>query len=153
MTKASAALLVVLLGSACSTPPPRERLFAADSAHGRATAAAGLAAGFASYLSDDAVYLQPDTHYIRGKDRILAYLGSQPAGTALSFRPARAGVSADGAVGYTFGWTELSAPGAGVRYGKYIAFLAEAAGRKLEGGGVESERRSGCARCGAGPPG
>lgn len=149
MTKASAALFVVLFGSGCSSAPPRERLFAADSAHGRATAAAGLAAGFASYLSDEAVYLQPDTHYIRGKDRILAYLGAQPAGTALSFRPAQAGVSADGAVGYTFGWTELSAPGAGVRYGKYIAFW-----RKQPDGSwkVEAWNRSGALDAPAAPP-
>ena len=149
MTKAPAALLVVLLGSACSTPPQRERLFAADSTHGRTTAAAGLAAGFAGYLADDAVYLQPDVHYIRGRDRIIAYLGTQPAGTTLRFRPARAGVSADGAVGYTFGWTELSAPGGGVRYGKYIAFWR----RQPDGSWkVEAWNRSGALDAPAAPP-
>ncbi len=149
MTRAPAALLIVLLGSACSTPPPRERLFAADSAHGRTTAARGLDPGFTSYLADDAVYLEPGARYIRGKDRIIAHLKAQPPGTTLAFRPARAGVSADGAVGYTFGWTESSAPGAPVRYGKYIAFW-----RKQPDGSwkVEAWNRSGALDAPAAPP-
>lgn len=149
MPQASAALLLVLLGSACSAPSPRERLLAADSAHGRATATRGLAAGFTSYLAEDAVLLEPNTHYVRGRDRILAHLRAQPPGTTLSFRPARAEVSADGSVGYTFGWTEVGAPGAGVRYGKYIAFW-----RTQSDGGwkVQAWSRSGAGDAPAAPP-
>lgn len=122
MAQASRALLILLLGSACSAPPSRERLFAADSTHGEATASRGVAVGFTSYLTEDAVYLEPGARSIRGKDRIAAHLATLPPGTTLRFRPAVAGVSADGAVGYTFGWTELAAPDTSVRYGKYIAF-------------------------------
>jgi len=133
-------LAATLTALACRTPTPRERLLAADSAHARATATKGLAAGFARYLSDSAVYLEPNVGYIRGKTRIAAHLAGAPAGTVLSFRPARADVSADGAVGYTVGWTELSVPGAGIRHGKYIAFWRRRADGRWE---VEAWNRSG----------
>ncbi len=133
-------VLLSLLALACSRLPERQHLLATDAAHGQATASQGLATGFVAFLADDAVYLQPDVDYIRGKAAIRAFLSRAPPTTKLSFRTARARVSADGAVGYTFGWTELSSPGSPVRYGKYIAFW-----RKQPDGSwqVEAWNRSG----------
>ncbi len=139
-------LLLPLLTLACSAPRPREALLAADSAHARAVATAGLAQGFTSYLADAAVYLEPDTGYIKGKDRIRQFLATRPAGVSLRFGPARADVSADGAVGYVIGWTELSAPGSPVRHGKYIAFWRKQADGSWK---VEAWNRS---RAPDGPP-
>ena len=133
-------LLLPLLTLACSAPRPREALLAADSAHARAVGAAGLAQGFASYLTDHAVYLEPDTAYIQGKYRIREFLATRPAGASLRLHPARAGVSADGAVGYVIGWTEISAPGSPGRHGKYIAFWRKQADGSWK---VEAWNRSG----------
>jgi ketosteroid isomerase-like protein len=133
-------VLLSLLALACSRVSERQRLLATDLAHSQATATQGLSTGFVAFLADDVVYLQPDVGYIRGKAAIRAFLSRVPATTKLSFRPARARVSTDGAVGYTFGWTELSSPGSAVRYGKYIAFW-----RKQPDGNwqVEAWNRSG----------
>ncbi len=103
----------------------RSRLFAIDSADGRATQSQGLATGFVSYLADDAVYLEPGASHIHGKARIQSFFEQQSSGQQLRFHPALAEVSADGATGYTVGWTTLTVTEAGapaVRYGKYIAF-------------------------------
>jgi ketosteroid isomerase-like protein len=115
-------LLLGILPLACSSPRPRERLLAADSAHAAAVATAGIAEGFSRYLSADAVYLEPDTEYIQGSDRIKAFLAAHHAAAELRFGPARADVSGDGNVGYTIGWTMLASAGSPARHGKYIAF-------------------------------
>jgi ketosteroid isomerase-like protein len=121
----------------------RIRLFAVDSAHGRASRTQGLVPGFVSYLADDAVYLEPGADHVHGKRRIQAFLEGQPAGQRLSFHPGLAEVSADGTTGYTVGWTTLTLAEGGapaVRYGKYIAFWR----RKPDGSWqVEAWNRSG----------
>ncbi|HEY8105791.1 MAG TPA: DUF4440 domain-containing protein [Gemmatimonadales bacterium] len=115
-------LCVPFLALACASPPPREALLAADSALSHAVATAGVSHGFASYLSQDAVYLEPDTEYIRGRDRAEAFLNGRLSDANLRFGPARAEVSGDGSVGYIVGWTELTQPGRPVGHGKYLAF-------------------------------
>jgi ketosteroid isomerase-like protein len=146
----SAAAIVLGLTLACAAPRYREQVLAADSAHARATVDQGLAQGFAAYLTDDAVYLEPGTGYIRGKARIEQFLGGRPAGTGLAFHPARAVVSADGSVGYTFGWTELKGPARdSVRWGKYIAFWRRQPDGRWK---VEAWNRSGALDAPAAPP-
>jgi ketosteroid isomerase-like protein len=140
------ALLLSILGIACSAPRPRESLLAADAAHAKAVATDGLAEGFARYLADDAVYLEPDTDYIQGRDGVTRFLAARPAGTILRIHSARGDVSADGAVGYTIGWILLSTPGGQARYGKYLAFWR----RQPDGGWkIEAWNRS---RAAGGPP-
>lgn len=141
-----ALLCVPLFALGCASPPPREALLAADSALSHAVATAGVAHGFASYLSRDAVYLEPDTEYIRGRDRIEVFLNARPSETSLRFGPARAEVSADGSVGYVVGWTELTQPGRPLGHGKYIAFWRRQADGKW---GLEAWNRS---RAADGPP-
>src|SRR6266542_6989318 len=94
--------------TAAQRPAARIRLFAVDSAHGRASLTQGLVLGFVSYLADDAVYLEPGADHVHGKRRIQALLEGQPAGQRLSFHPGLAEVSADGTTGYTVGWTTLT---------------------------------------------
>jgi ketosteroid isomerase-like protein len=115
-------LCVPFLLLACASPRPREALLAADSALSHTVATAGASQGFASFLSQDAVYLEPDTEYIRGRNRIEAFLGARLPATSLRFGPSRAEISADGSVGYIIGWTELTQPAHPVGHGKYIAF-------------------------------
>jgi ketosteroid isomerase-like protein len=102
----------------------RRQLIATDSAHGSATKAEGLTSGFVRYLADDAVYLEPRADHVHARAAIQALLAREPPGQRLSFHPALADVSSDGAVGYTVGWTMLTTAGSdsGIRHGKYISF-------------------------------
>lgn len=130
----------------------RSQLLATDSAHGNATLAEGLGTGFARYLADNAVYLEPGADHLHGKSTIQAFLARQPSGQSLSFHPAVAEVSLDGAVGYTVGWTSLTTGGgdsSSVRHGKYIAFWR----RQPDGSWkVEVWNRSGAQEVPAAPP-
>jgi ketosteroid isomerase-like protein len=130
----------------------RSQLLATDSAHGNATLAEGLGTGFARYLADNAVYLEPGTDHLHGKSTIQAFLTRQPPGQSLSFHPALAEVSLDGAVGYTVGWTALMT-GRGdsstIRHGKYIAFWRRQADGSWK---VEVWNRSGAQEAPATPP-
>lgn len=100
----------------------RVLLLEADAAQAEAASSGDFAAGFASFLAADAVYLPPGSHAVVGAAAIEAHLdGAYPAGTTLSRRPLRADVSAAGDFGITFGHTEITVPGSGVTYGKYVA--------------------------------
>jgi ketosteroid isomerase-like protein len=130
----------------------RSQLLASDSAHGHATLAEGLGTGFARYLADNAVYLEPGTDHLHGKSTIQAFLARQPSGQSLSFHPALAEVSLDGAVGYTVGWTALTNGGgdsSSIRHGKYIAFWRRQPDGRWK---VEVWNRSGSHEAPATPP-
>lgn len=101
----------------------RMELLAADAAQAEAASSGDFAAGFASYLAPDAVYLPPGSDAVEGAGAIEAHLvGTHPAGTSLVRHPLRGDVSAAGDFGITFGVTEMTQPGSStIRYGKYVA--------------------------------
>jgi len=72
--------------------------------------------GFLPSLTEGAAYLYPGAPLLRGTDHIRAFLESTDSIVMQTWTPAFADVSADGRLGYTFGWTH----GAGTR-GKYLA--------------------------------
>jgi ketosteroid isomerase-like protein len=106
----------------------RSTLLAADAAASDSTARAGLAEGFTAMLAGDAIYLHPGAVVMRGREAIRAFLAAQAstAGTSLRWQPLRAGVSADGRAGYTWGVSVVTVPGADgapvTRFGRYISF-------------------------------
>jgi len=102
----------------------RASLLAADVAH--SAAAATGAAGFLSYLTNDALFLLPRSPLAEGKAAAQALLAAPPfpfaAGMKFSWTPVFADVSVDAVVGYTFGnltVTDGAIPGL---LAQYIAF-------------------------------
>jgi ketosteroid isomerase-like protein len=111
-------LAVLLLTVACATArqPPRaessctgtvdcgrEQLVASDQALRQAIQKRGLAPAFAEVFQDDAKLLIEGKGVISGKEGALAELGPIPS---VAWTLARADVSSDAMLGYSFGWME-----------------------------------------------
>lgn len=94
----------------------RDALLTADRSLSDKTAASGVLQGFVPALTDDAAYLYPGAPLLRGSKQIRAFLATADSILQLTWSPAFADVSADGRLGYSFGWTK-----AGVKRGKYLA--------------------------------
>ena len=94
----------------------RDALLAADRSLSDKTAASGMLQGFAPAMTDDAAYLYPGAPLLRGSDHIRAFLGTNDSVIKQTWSPLFADVSADGRLGYTYGWTR-----AGGTRGKYLA--------------------------------
>ena len=108
-------VLTVLLAAADRTSD-RDALLAADRSLSEKTAARGMLPGFVPALTDDAAYLYPGAPMLRGAVQIRSFLQSADSIGRQTWEPAFADVSADGRLGYTFGWTH-STEGRG----KYLA--------------------------------
>ncbi len=109
--------LAVLLTTA-DRSSEREALLAADRALAERTATAGVLSGFLPAFTDDAAYLYPGAPLLRGSERIRSFLQNTDSILKQTWTPAFGDVSADGRLGYTYGFT--SASGGGQR-GKYLA--------------------------------
>lgn len=94
----------------------REALLVADRALSDKTDAVGVMQGLVPALTDDAAYLYPGAPLLRGIDRIRSYVASNDSIMRLTWSPAFADVSADGRLGYSYGWTR-----GGAARGKYLA--------------------------------
>jgi ketosteroid isomerase-like protein len=110
--------VTLFIASTGSAPPDRAELLAADRALARAAETTGLRNGLLAALTDNAAYLHPGAPLLRGKRRIRAFLDSVPADplAGLTWSPVYADISADGMLGYTYGWTWI-----GANRGKYLA--------------------------------
>ena len=96
----------------------RASLLAADRTLAERTAALGLTDGFLPALSEQAAYLHPGAPLLRGADKIRALFQTPDSAGKVTWTPAFADVSADGRLGYSYGF--LRSPGGGSR-GKYLA--------------------------------
>jgi ketosteroid isomerase-like protein len=106
-------LMLVVAGA--SAGRDRNELMEADWTLARATELVGMSQAFLPALTDDAVYLHPGAPLLRGRGKIRDYLATAAPLAGLTWVPAYADVSADGTVGYTYGWTRF-----GDNQGKYL---------------------------------
>jgi hypothetical protein len=83
----------------------RAKLVASDQALRQAIQKRGMAPAFAEVFQDDAKLLSEGKGVISGNERVIAELGPMPQFT---WTLARADVSSDALLGYSFGWMEKS---------------------------------------------
>jgi ketosteroid isomerase-like protein len=109
-------LLVITFLLAGDRAADRDALLAADRALSERTGSLGVVAGFMPALTDDAAFLYPGAPLLHGAERIRAFVGSGDSIQKQTWSPLFADVSADGRLGYSYGWTR-----AGDSRGKYLA--------------------------------
>jgi len=101
-----------------------EALLAADRAFSAAAADAPNAAEGLAPMFDAAVVMPSGPAHVVGRDAVLAAFRDSPAFREgrLSWTPVRAGISADGTQGFTYGYLSLSGGDPARRERKYLAY-------------------------------
>ncbi|MEO5972409.1 MAG: nuclear transport factor 2 family protein [Sphingomicrobium sp.] len=120
-----------------------ERLLAADRAFAAAAKGAPLIDAIAAMLADDAVMPAPQIGFATGKPAIVAALSANPANVAATaeWAPVRAGISADGLHGFTYGFMTIREPGKPDRRAKYLSYWV----KRADGWRVALYKRAGSA--------
>jgi ketosteroid isomerase-like protein len=123
--------LAVTQAASAWTLPPQDRtpqqavdeLLEADRAFGKAGAATDLVTGISAMLADDVALMIPG-RFARGKDEARAALLANPdnAGARAEWSPVRAGISADGHHGFTFGYMTVTKKDGSRMPVKYVAY-------------------------------
>lgn len=140
------ASLALVSVSVLAAPPPSapaiqspqtvaDDLLAADRGFAAAAARKAAADAIAAMLDDDVVmFIVPQPPLAKGRSEAVELLSKAFAGDAsdLSWAPVRAGVSADGAQGFTYGFATRTAAGKPRTLSKYVAYwIKRAAGWRV----------------------
>jgi len=99
-------------------------LLAADRAFSQAGAREDFVASVAAMFADDVMMPAPQGRIARGRVEVIAALRANPADANVTaeWTPVRAGVSADGLHGFTFGFVTMHRPDSSTASGKYLAY-------------------------------
>lgn len=112
--------------AALAASPQRvaDGLLAADRAFAAAASGADTASAIAATFHDDVVMPLPDANFARGREAAATALRANPFNIAsrAQWAPIRAGVSADGQHGFTFGYMSMRGRDGSVRLAKYLAY-------------------------------
>ena len=100
------------------------QLIAADRAFSNAGAKANIADAIGSMLTDNAVMPTPKLDFAIGKGAIVDALKANPANATATaeWSPVRAGISADGTQGFTYGFMFIHDAGKPDRRAKYLSY-------------------------------
>ena len=101
-----------------------DELLAADRAFSAASAKLDPVAGITAMLDEDAVMPQPGKGILVGKPAVTGAFKASPAfqDGHVSWTPVRAGISADGTQGFTYGFLTAGAGDAAKRERKYLSY-------------------------------
>lgn len=134
------ALLVAAPAARAQTPQQNvESLLAADRAFAAAAAQAPTPADAVAAMFDADVVMPGGPDLAIGRDAVLARFRAAPAWQSgnVTWRPIRAGVSADGTQGFSYGYLDVSAGNPTARARKYLAYWV----RRPEGWRVAAYRQ------------
>lgn len=152
----AATLLVAASAAGAQRPEPAHpaalrQLLLVDSVASRQTTERGLTA-LTPLLASDAYYLAPGLPILRGTTAIVSALrgASQDGGASrrIGWHAAGAGISADGTLGYTYGYTESSDSTERPTTGKYMAVWRKDGDWRLLGLVLSTPAAEGHARIG-----
>ncbi len=115
---------------AASADAPRQALEVADSVLSANVEEAGPVEGFWPFLAEEAVFLEPGLAILHGRDAVRSALAAAQSAPAPALRLHRVAAvqSEDGALGITYGWTELVAADGTIAYGRYAGAWRRDAG-------------------------
>lgn len=108
-------LALPLLAFTADRAAERDALLAADRTLAERTSSLGLVGGFLPALTSGAAYLHPGAPLLRGSEQIRTFLESDTL-EKVTWSPAFADVSADGRLGYSYGFVRSDG-----KRGKYLA--------------------------------
>lgn len=120
-----ASIAAPAVAQAAATPQRvADGLLAADRAFAAAASGTDTASTIAAMFHDDVVMPLPGATFARGREAAAAALRANPFNIAsrAEWAPVRAGVSADGQHGFTFGYMSLRGRDGSVRLAKYLAY-------------------------------
>jgi ketosteroid isomerase-like protein len=109
-------LVVPLLAFTADHASDRDALLAADRTLSARTASLGMVDGFLPGLTGGGAYLHPGAPLLRGSEAIRMFLQSSDTLERLTWSPVFADVSADGRLGYSYGFVRSDG-----KRGKYLA--------------------------------
>lgn len=137
---------LVAIAAPASAQEPRtlaSELIAADRAFSNAGAKANIVDAISAMLTENAVMPTPKLDFAIGKSAIVEALKSNPANAVATaeWSPIRAGISADGTQGFTYGFMFIHDAGKPDRRAKYLAYWV----KKPEGWRVAFYKRAGSA--------
>lgn len=139
----AAALTVAMPASAAEQVSPQaaaDALLAADRQFSAAAKDKPLVDGIAAMLDDGVIMPTPDGKFAKNKAEAIAVLSANPANAnaKAEWAPVRAGISADGRHGFTYGFMTIREDGKADRRAKYLAYWV----KRPEGWRVAAYKRA-----------